>query len=97
LAIISLPHFVGSSKGLLQEETGLPRVRTSDGFDPTMYKLIKKSDYNFSKPPPLGNVIEARHYGLNDTQKMIQRQGGGGTTLIIGLEYVPSQQVKILV
>jgi len=53
-----LPDVGTSSKGLFQEESGLPRVRTSDGFDLNAYKLMKKSDYDFSKPPPLGNVIE---------------------------------------
>ena len=37
-------------------------------FDSNVYKLMKKFDYDFNKPPPLGNVIEARPYGLNDTQ-----------------------------
>jgi len=34
---------------------------------------MKKSGYDFNKPAPLGNVIEAKPYGLNDTQKMIQK------------------------
>ena len=37
-----------------------------------------------------------RAYGLNDTQKMIQRQGGKVATLRIGFSYIPSQLVKIL-
>jgi len=28
---------------------------------------MKSSGYDFSKPTPLGIVIEARPYGLNDT------------------------------
>ena len=44
----------------------------SDGFDPNVYKLMKKLGYDFNKPAPLGNVIEARPYGLNGTLKMIQ-------------------------
>jgi len=67
------PGFVASSRGLLQEENGLPRMCTSDGFDPNAYKLTKKSDYDLRQPPPLGNVIAVRPYGLNDTQKVIQR------------------------
>ena len=73
----------------------VPRVRTSDGLNSNAYKLMKKFGYDFSKPPPLGNIIEARPYGLNNTQNMIQRQGGGVVTPRIGLGYVPSQLVKI--
>ena len=52
---------------------GLPKMRTSDGLDSNVYKLMKRSNYNFSKPPLLGNIIEAKPYGLNDTQKMIRK------------------------
>ena len=72
MAITPLLSFVASSKGLLEEESDLPRVRTSYGFNLNVYKLKKKSYYDFSKPSPLGNVIEAKPYGLNDTQQMIQ-------------------------
>jgi len=41
----------------------------SDGFEPNAYKLMKMSDYDFSKPPLLGNVVEAKSYGLNNMQK----------------------------
>jgi len=41
--------------------------------DPNVYKLMKRSGYDFSKPPLLRRVIKARLYGLNDTQKMIQK------------------------
>jgi len=68
----------------------------SDGFDLNVYKLMKRSSYDFGKPPFFGSVIEARPYGLNDNQKIIQKQGGGGITPRIGLGYVPSQPVKIL-
>jgi len=81
---------IASSRGLFQKEGGLPKARTSDGFDPNAYKLIKRSGYHFSKPPLLGSVIEVRPYGLNDTQKMIQKQDGGLVTPRIGLGYVPS-------
>jgi len=61
------PWFVASPRGLLQEEGGLLKACTNDGFDPNVYKLMKRFGYNFSKPPLLGSVIEARSYGLNDT------------------------------
>jgi len=64
----ALPGAVTSSKGLLQEESDLPTVHTSDGFDPNTYKLIKKSRYDFIKPPSMGHVIEAKCYGPNDMQ-----------------------------
>jgi len=94
IAAAPFPGFVASSKRLLQEEGGILKARASDGFDPNAYKLIKRFDYDFSKPPLLRSVIEARPYG-NDTQKMIQQQGGGVVTPRIGLGYVPSQHVKI--
>jgi len=56
---------------------------------------MKKSGYHFSKPAPLGNIVEAGPYGLNDSQKIIQRQGGEIKTPRISLGYVPSQLVKI--
>jgi len=68
-----LPSFVASYIGLLQEEGNLPRARKSDGFDPNAYKPMKKSGCDFSKPPPLRNVIKIRPHAINDTQKMIEK------------------------
>jgi len=51
---------------------------------------MKRSGYDFSKLPLLGSVIEAIPYGLNDTQKMMQKQASGVITPRIGLGYVPS-------
>jgi len=56
---------------------------------------MKRSSYDFSKPPLLGIVIEPMPYGLNNTQKMIQKQGGRVVTPRIGLGNVPFQPVKI--
>ena len=39
----NLAGFVVSSKGSLQEEADLPKVRTEDGFDPNAHKLLRKS------------------------------------------------------
>jgi len=50
----------------------LPKVRTEDGFDLNAYKLMKKSGYDFNNPISLGHVIEAKPYGINETQKKIQ-------------------------
>jgi len=66
--------FVASSKGSLQEESDLPKMRTSDRFDPNAYELMKKFGYEFSQPTSLGLVIEAKPYGLNNTQRVIQSQ-----------------------
>jgi len=44
-----LTGFVVSSKGSLQEEVDLPKVRTNDGFDPNVYKLLKKFCYDFNR------------------------------------------------
>jgi len=62
-----LAGFVMSSKGSLQEEADLPKVCTEDEFDPSAYKLLKKLGYDFNKPVPLGRLIEARPYGINET------------------------------
>jgi len=50
--------------------------------------------HNLNKPL-LGIVIEARPYGLNDTQKLIQKHCGGIVTPRIGLGYIPSKTMKI--
>jgi len=67
----SLERFVMSSKGSLQEEVDLPKVCTEDGFDLNAYQLLKKSGDDFNKLVPLGRVIEAKPYGINETQKRI--------------------------
>ena len=89
-----LTGFVMSSKGSLQEEVDLPKVRTEDGFDPNAYKLLKKSDYDFNRPVPLGCVIEAKPYGINETQKKIQEQGDAVAISKVGLGYAPPQQFR---
>jgi len=68
---VPLVGFVVSSKGSLQEEIDLSKVRTDDGFDPNTYKLLEKSSYDFSIPVLLGCVIEAKPHGINETQKNI--------------------------
>jgi len=90
-----LAGFIMSSKGSLQEEVDLPKVRTEDGFDPNAYKLLKKSDYDFNRPVPLGCVIGAKPYGINETQKRIQEQGGVVAVPKIGLCCAPPQPVRI--
>ena len=84
------PCVITSFKGLLQDESDLSMVRTSDVFDPNKCKLMEKSVYDFSKPPSLGHVFKAKPYMPNNTQKLIQTQGGGLMTLRIGLGYMPS-------
>ena len=66
------PSVVTSSKHLLQEETNLPMVHTSDGFNLDIYKLMKESGYDFRKPPSPGYVINAKPYGSNSVQKTVQ-------------------------
>jgi len=67
------PGVAASSKGLLYEESDLPVVRTSDGLDLDVYKLMDKSGYDFSKPPSLRHVIDTKPYGPNDVQTMVQK------------------------
>jgi len=58
-------------KGLLPDESDLPTA--SDAFDPNPNKLLKELGYDFSKPPSPMHVIEAKLYGPNDKQKMVQK------------------------
>ena len=84
-----------SSKESLQEKGDLSKVWTDDGFDPNVYKLLKKSGYDFNRPVPLGYVVEAKPYGINKTQKKIQEQGGAVAVPKVGLGYAPPQPVRI--
>jgi len=90
-----LPSVASSSKGLLQEESDLPMVCTSDGFNSDAYKLMEESGYDFSKPPSLGHIIDAKPYGLNDKQKMVQKQGDEIVAPRIRLGYMSSEPLKI--
>ncbi|KMT05777.1 hypothetical protein BVRB_7g166170 [Beta vulgaris subsp. vulgaris] len=45
-----------------------------EGFDFVAYKLMENSGYEFSDPEPMGKVIEAKAYGLNETQQDLQKQ-----------------------
>ena len=44
-------------------------MHTSDGFNPNVYKLMKKYGYNFNKPPSLGQINEAKPMGLMTRKK----------------------------
>jgi len=66
------PSILTSYKGLLQEESKLPTVRTSDGFDPDIYKLLEESGYDFSKPPSPGYVIDAKPDGPNGAKNGVE-------------------------
>jgi len=70
-------------------------VRTEDGLDPNLHKLLKKSGYDFNRPVPLGRVLEAKPYGINETQKRIQEQGGVVAVPKVGLSHTPPQPVRI--
>jgi len=60
-----------------------------------IYKLMKESGYDFSKPLSLGYVIDPKPYGLNGAQEMVQKQWDKIVTPRIGLDSTPSQSVKI--
>jgi len=45
VAVTPLPSVVTSSRGLLQEEGGLSKACTSDGFDPNAYNMMERSGY----------------------------------------------------
>jgi len=70
-------------------------VHTEDGFDPNAYKLLKKSGYAFNRRVPLGCVIKAKPYGINETQKRIQEQGGIVAIPKTDLGYAPPHPVRI--
>jgi len=42
-------------------------MRTSGGFNPNVYKSIKRFDYEFSRLKSLRLGIEAKSHGLNNT------------------------------
>jgi len=67
--IASLSGFIASSKGSVEEEGDLPRVRTYEGFDPNAYKLMMRSGYDFNNQASLEHVVEAKPHGINETQK----------------------------
>ena len=71
-ATTSLLSFIASSRGLFHEESRVPKVHNRDGFILNMYKLMKKSSYDFSKLTSSGHVIKAKLYGLNNTKNMMQ-------------------------
>ena len=64
-----------SSKGLFQEESNLPTMRISNGFDPKASKLMEESGYDFSKSPSQGHIIDAKPYGPNEVHKIVTETG----------------------
>ena len=91
----SLYIFIASSKGSIQEEHNLPRVRTDTGFDPNTYKLMMRSICDFNMPLSLGHVIEAKPHDINEKQKKIQEQGVTVAVSEVGLYYVLAQPIRI--
>jgi len=51
----------------------LPKKYTDNGCEPNGYKLMKKFSYDFKKLTlaSLRHVIDAKPYGINETQKKI--------------------------
>jgi len=90
-----LPGFVSSSEAFLKEGNDLPHTQTKEGFDPNAYKLMERVGYDFQNSATLGKVIEVKAYGLNETQKMIQEQGGSVGVSKVGLGYTSLQPIRI--
>ena len=86
-----IPGFFVSSK----DSNDLPSMRTKEGFDPNAYKLMEKAGYDFQNAATLGKVVEVKPYGLNETQKKIQEQGGSVGVSKVGLGFTPPQPVRI--
>ncbi|XP_074315668.1 uncharacterized protein LOC141651875 [Silene latifolia] len=61
-------------------------------FDSNSYKLLAKAGYDFTKPTPLGKVVEVEPYGLNKTQQGLFKQEGKTKA---GLGYKFPTPVKI--
>ena len=79
----------------MKEENDLPHTRTKEGFDPNAYKLMERAGYDFQNPATLGKVIEVKAHGLNETQKVIQEQGGSVGVYKVGFGYMPFQPIRI--
>ncbi|KAK9732869.1 hypothetical protein RND81_04G028600 [Saponaria officinalis] len=84
----SLQKFVAASEN--EDEAS-----TKGRFDPNAYKLLSKSGYDFEKPIPMGKVIEAAPYGLNETQMKLYEQGNECQVMKVGVGYIPSMPVRI--
>jgi len=63
MANAPFPSVATSSKGLLQEESHLLMVYTSDWFDPDAYTLMEELGYDFNKSPSPRHVINAKLMG----------------------------------
>ncbi|KAL2893823.1 Sal-like protein 4 [Bienertia sinuspersici] len=75
-------------------KASLPEVR-KDGFDPVAYKLMESSGFDFSNPEPMGKVVEAKAYGLNQTQQKLQKKGECINIKKVGLGFTKSKPVRI--
>jgi len=54
-----------------------------------------ESGYDFSESQLPGYVIDAKPYGPNSAQKMVQKEGDKTVIARISLSYMPSQPMKI--
>ncbi|KAL2941826.1 Sal-like protein 4 [Bienertia sinuspersici] len=75
-------------------KASLPEVR-KDGFDQVAYKLMESSGYDFSNPEPMGKVVEAKAYGLNQTQQKLQKKGECINIRKVGLGFTKSKPDRI--
>ncbi|XP_074266516.1 uncharacterized protein LOC141589791 [Silene latifolia] len=64
-------------------------------FHSNAYKLLEKAGYDFTKPNPLGKVVEVEPYGLNKTQQELYKQEGSFIETKAGLGYKSPTPVKI--
>jgi len=68
-----LPDVATSSKGLLQEESDLQTMCTSNEFDPNAYKPMEESGYDFSKPHVQGTSLTQSLMHLMARKKMVHK------------------------
>ena len=85
--------------GVTTEHGTLPEKRTIEGFDPKSYKLMEKSGYDFSSPPPLGVLSPQstgeKVHGLTEMQNKLRQQGHVITLPKTGLGFTPEEPIRI--
>ncbi|XP_074304433.1 uncharacterized protein LOC141639153 [Silene latifolia] len=64
-------------------------------FHSNAYKLLANAGYDFTKPTPLGKVVEVEPYGLNKTQQELFKQEGSFIETKARLGYKSPTPVKI--
>ena len=70
-------------------------MRINDGCNLNVHKLMKRSDPEFNQPTSLGHKIQAKPYGFDSAQRVVQSQGDNSATPKVGISYGLPQPVRI--